>query len=444
MKTWMAVTIRIAAAILGALALGFVFGHPAYWLIGVLLAIVAWHSYHVIRFEQWLRGPRSSRPPDVPGIWGAVHAHVYRFRRRDRQRKKRLTRLLKEFRKSTDAMPDAGVVLSPRHEISWINHAAERLLGLTRADRGRRIESLLRDPRFVRYLRGADRSAAVRIESPVDADRWLSVRVVPYGEDQLLLLAKDITRETRLEKVRRDFVGNASHELRSPLTVISGYIDSLEDDTDLPEHWRAPTKEMAVQAARMRRIIEDLLTLSRLEAADPEAPRERVDIGGVLCLIRKDLLGMGAGPTIEVELESADGLMGSETELYSAAYNVVSNAVKYTPEGGRITVRWRTDDAGGHLEVADTGIGVPEEAIPRLTERFYRVDKGRDRARGGTGLGLAIVKHVLNRHGGRLEVTSELGVGSTFICHFPRDRLVPHSDASSENATPEDARARTA
>ncbi len=436
MKAWMAVSIRIAAAVAVALALGLVFGYPTYWVIGVLLAMVGWHSYHVIRFEQWLRGPRSHRPHDVPGIWGTVHAHVYRLRRRDGQRKKRLTRLLKEFRKSTDAMPDAGVVLSPAHEITWVNQSAEAMLGITKTDRGRRIESLLRDPGFVRYLRDADRSGVVRIDSPVHPQRRLSIQVVPYGEQQLLLLAKDITLQTRLEKVRRDFVGNASHELRSPLTVISGYLDALEDDGELPAHWRGPVAEMSVQASRMRRIIEDLLTLSRLEAADPEAGREPVDVGGMLCLIRKDLLAVKSRPEqVELLIESDAGLLGSESELYSAAYNLVSNAVKYTPEDGRVTIRWTVDESGGHLEVADTGLGIPEEAIPRLTERFYRVDKGRDRASGGTGLGLAIVKHVLNRHGGRLEVASELGEGSTFTCHFPASRLDLRSDPCSQNTT---------
>jgi two-component system phosphate regulon sensor histidine kinase PhoR len=436
MNAWAAVSFRILAALAVALVLGYVFGHPEFWVIGVLVGIVGWHSYHVIRFEQWLRGPRNRRPPDVPGIWGSVHAHVYRLRRSDRERGKRLRRLLKEYRKSTDAMPDAGVVLNETHEIVWVNQAAERLLGFARSDRGRRIESLLRDPGFVRYMRSERRTGAVRIDSPVNSSHRLSIRVVPYGESQLLLLAKDITRETRLEKVRRDFVGNASHELRSPLTVITGYLDSLEDDQELPDHWRGPVAEMSTQASRMRRIIEDLLTLSRLEAADPEAGYEPVDIGGMLCLIRKDLLGVRPRPEhIEVVLDSADGLLGSEAELYSAAYNLVSNAVKYTPEDGRVIVRWSTDARGGRLEVTDTGIGIPEEAIPRLTERFYRVDKGRDRARGGTGLGLAIVKHVLNRHGGRLEISSELGQGSTFTCRFPVARLDRRSGECRENAT---------
>ena len=436
MSTWVAVSTRVAVAIALALFLGFVFGHPAYWVIGVLVALLVWHSYHVTQFEKKLRGSRKGRPPNIPGIWGAVHAHVYRIRNRNRQRKKRLTRLLREFRKSTSAMPDAGVVLNGANQIMWINKAAQSMLGVTKADRGQRVDNLLRDPNFIQYLRDDDLSGPVKIISPVDSERHLSVQVVPYGEEQRLLLAKDITLETRLAKVRRDFVGHASHELRSPLTVIGGYLGALSDDPDLPESWHQPVAEMEIQAARMQRIIEDLLTLSRLEAAEPEAQRDPVDIGGTLCVIRKDVLSVG-NPDLDIELslDTRDRLLGSEAELYSAACNLISNAVKYTPEGGRIDIRWYTDETGGHLTIADTGIGIPEESIPRLTERFYRVDKGRDRARGGTGLGLAIVKHVLNRHGARLEVSSRLGEGSTFSCHFPRGRLALAEDACGVKET---------
>lgn len=432
----MAVSARVAAAVAVALLLGLVFGYSAYWGIAVLLALVCWHSFQVVRFERSLRENRLGRPPGAPGIWGTIHAHIYRMRRRDRDRKKRLKRLLKEFRKSTSAMPDGGVVLNSANQIAWINKAARPMLGISKSDRGQRVDNLLRDPVFVRYLRDRERSGFVRIASPVDSRRQLSIQVIPYGEKQQLLLAKDITRETRLAKVRRDFVGDASHELRSPLTVIGGYLDSLSDDPELPDAWQQPVAEMGAQAARMQRIIEDLLTLSRLEADEAEAEREPVNIGGILNSIRKDLLGVESGSRrIELELEPGAGLLGSESELYSAAYNLISNAVKYTPEEGRIEIRWRTDESGGHLSVADTGIGIPEESIPRLTERFYRVDKGRDRARGGTGLGLAIVKHVLNRHGARLEIRSAPGEGSTFTCKFPGSRVIFDEDACCEKET---------
>jgi two-component system, OmpR family, phosphate regulon sensor histidine kinase PhoR len=263
----------------------------------------------------------------------------------------------------------------------------------------------------------------MRMTSPADERLRLSLQVVPYGETQRLLLAKDITHEVRLETVRRTFVANASHELRSPLTVISGYLDALVEDPELAEHWREPVGEMARQSDRMRQIIDDLLTLSRLEASGAEAERERVDVAGMLATLRKEAVARPERPaTIELRMNSAAGLLGVESEIYSAFANVIGNALKYTPADGSVLIDWHLDQGEPCLSVTDSGIGIPADAIPRLTERFYRVDKGRDRATGGTGLGLAIVKHVLQRHGARLEVQSAPGKGSTFTCRFPADR----------------------
>jgi two-component system phosphate regulon sensor histidine kinase PhoR len=224
--------------------------------------------------------------------------------------------------------------------------------------------------------------------------------------------------------MRRDFVANASHELRSPLTVISGYLDTLADDPDLDPAWQLPVQEMRRQSDRMGGIVQDLLDLSRLEARTGEAERSPVDVGGMLALMRKDVLTRPERPAeMNLVLDSDVLLLGSETELHSIFANLISNAVKYTPAGGRIDVRWWTDEEGGHVEVRDTGIGIPAEHVPRLTERFYRVDPGRSRKLGGSGLGLAIVKHALQRHGGRLEIQSVEGKGSVFRCHFPVTRL---------------------
>jgi two-component system, OmpR family, phosphate regulon sensor histidine kinase PhoR len=361
-----------------------------------------------------------------PGLWGGVFAQLHRLRLQSRARKKRLARVLKEFRKSTQALPDAGVVLDEDNDISWLNNAAGRLLGLRPEDRGQRIENLLRAPEFAEFLRHATPERVLRMASPVDENLKLALQVVPYGETQRLLLAKDITHETRLETVRRTFVANASHELRSPLTVISGYLDALAEDPELAEHWREPVGEMARQSERMRRIIEDLLTLSRLEASAPEAERDHVDIAGMLTVLRKEALARPERPRIvELELESDAGLYGVEAEIYSAFANIIGNALKYTPAEGSVRIRWYLEGGEACMAVSDTGLGIPAEAIPRLTERFYRVDKGRDRATGGTGLGLAIVKHVLQRHGARLEIRSTPGEGSTFTCRFPAERVAP-------------------
>jgi two-component system phosphate regulon sensor histidine kinase PhoR len=299
------------------------------------------------------------------------------------------------------------------------------MLGLHRkADFGMRIENLVRHPDFARYIESGPQSAPVVIRSTQGVEeRFLAFQLIPAA-DQQLLLVRDITRETRLEAMRKDFVANASHELRSPLTVVTGYLDQLTDDPGVDPVWQAPIAEMRRQAERMRLIVEDLLELSRLEASDKEAPYEPVDIGGLLALLRKEALARDVRPReIHLQLDSDRRLLGSETELHSVAANLVSNACKFTPAEGSIQIRWSVDADGGHLSVTDTGIGIPAEHIPRLTERFYRVDKGRSRKSGGSGLGLAIVKHALQRHGARLAIESVEGRGSTFTCHFPAKRV---------------------
>jgi two-component system phosphate regulon sensor histidine kinase PhoR len=234
-----------------------------------------------------------------------------------------------------------------------------------------------------------------------------------------------VTREVRLEQMRKDFVANASHELRSPLTVISGYLDELVDDDDIGPEWREPLVDMRRQARRMREIVEDLLELSRLEATADEAPMAPVDMPALLeRLAREARTASADAPRFELDLEPACWLRGSETELYSIASNLISNAVKYTPADGVITLRWGREGGGARLVVQDTGIGIAAEHLPRLTERFYRVDRARARAKGGSGLGLSIVKHGLQRHGGRLEIASDEGRGSAFTAHFPTRRVL--------------------
>jgi len=256
-------------------------------------------------------------------------------------------------------------------------------------------------------------------------DRWFAFNLITTsGRDLQLLIVRDVTSEARLESMRRDFVANASHELRSPLTVVRGYLDTLADDPVLDEGWREPVREMQRQSERMHGIVSDLLELSRLEAGSSEAEREPIDVAGLLALMRKEVLARPDRPAqFDLNLESDALLLGAEPELHSIFQNLITNAVKYTPSAGTVSVRYWTDGLGGHVAVADTGIGIPAAHIPRLTERFYRVDAGRSRKLGGSGLGLAIVKHALQRHGAQLEITSEEGKGSTFTCHFPPARV---------------------
>jgi two-component system phosphate regulon sensor histidine kinase PhoR len=291
-------------------------------------------------------------------------------------------------------------------------------------DIGLRIDNLIRSPEFVHYLHGDDFALPLIIRPPVQLDLYLALQLVPYGAGQSLLLARDVTRQMRLEAMRKDFVANASHELRTPLTVISGYLDTLADDSSIDAAWAGPIRDMRAQARRMNAIITDLLELSRLESTDGEAPREPIDVPRMLERLHRDALAKIDRPRhVLLELESADGLYGAAHEIESAFTNVLVNALKYTLPDGTVRIRWRTDGDGAYFSVIDTGIGIPAEHIPRLTERFYRVDAGRSRGEGGSGLGLAIVKHALQRHGGWLDVESAEGKGSIFTCQFPTPRI---------------------
>jgi two-component system phosphate regulon sensor histidine kinase PhoR len=264
----------------------------------------------------------------------------------------------------------------------------------------------------------------IEIPSPVKDEGWLNCRVVPYGANQKLLILRDITEQIRLTKMRRDFVANASHELRSPLTVISGYLDSLSEDPDLEQGWGQPVRQMQEQARRMNTVVSELLELSRLESAGRASTDEVVDVGGLLAAARKAYVGQEGVAEIEVQSESTAQLLAAGNEIESLISNLLSNAVRHTPTDGRISLTWRVDPKVGEIIVTDTGEGIPAEQIPRLTERFFRVHRGRAREDGGVGLGLAIVKHILSRHDAELLVTSDLGKGSEFRCRFPAERVV--------------------
>jgi two-component system phosphate regulon sensor histidine kinase PhoR len=341
--------------------------------------------------------------------------------------------LLRELRRLTTAMPDGAVLLNSENEIVWFNERAARWLKLKRRrDVGVRIENLLRHPEFIDYVQRTQRdetdNEAPIVPMPGETNRWASLYLVQTRDaPQHLLIVRDVTDQVRLEAMRKEFVANASHELRSPLTVVSGYLDSLGEDTQLDESWREPVQEMRRQAERMRAIIDDLLELSRLEGTHELAGDEPVDVAGLLSTLRKDVMSRPQHPAVTLKIDSDALLLGSESELSSVFGNLVNNAVKYTPVSGSMDLLWWVDDDGGHVSVSDTGIGIASEHIPRLTERFYRVDTGRSRAMGGSGLGLAIVKHALQRHEAWLEIQSELGKGSTFICHFPSKRVVSRS-----------------
>ncbi len=433
---WTFALARLAGILIAGLILGLLVGPSWLWLLAAACFYLAWQLLNLYRLDRWLRLRSQIAPPNIGGIWGDIVAQVVRLHRRKQFHKQRLVQLYRELRRSTAALPDGVIILSTQSEIVWFNRQAARLLGLKRpVDIGLRVDNLIRSPEFVRYLHSDDFALPLIIRPPVQADLYLALQVVPYGAGQSLLLVRDVTRQMRLEAMRKDFVANASHELRTPLTVIAGYLDTLADDPSIDSAWDGPIKDMRAQARRMNAIIADLLELSRLESTDGEAPRDPVDVPNMLERMQRDALASSdRSRQILLELESEAGLFGSMQELESAFTNLLVNGIKYTLAEGVVRMRWWIDEEGAYFSVIDNGIGIPAEHIPRLTERFYRVDPGRSRDRGGSGLGLAIVKHAVQRHGGWLDVQSVEGKGSTFTCHFPHQRVWQSAERAAASA----------
>ena len=379
--------------------------------------------------DRALDGKKARSIVATSGLWAELLARVQRYKDKAGARKKKYHRLLREVRESTGALSDAGIILNSDNEVQWFNPAATRLLGFEAPrDIGQRIDNLVRHPDFVDYLSGRD-DGVIFLPAPKDPAGRLSVQIIPYSRKQRLAIFRDVTHEYRLERTRRDFVANASHELRSPLTVFGGYLDAMLDDDTIPEQWTVPLTEMQRQVDRMARIIKDLLELSRLESMDGQAAREFVDVPRMLRGIVEEFRQSAQSVSIDFEVDENLALLGDETQLHSVFYNLVNNAIRFTPDGGHIDIHWGSKPDGIQFAVRDTGIGIPEELIPRITERFFRIDPGRSRAAGGTGLGLAIVKHALQRHGATLTITSQLEQGSTFSCRFPEDRVITRGGA---------------
>ncbi|MEW5756341.1 MAG: phosphate regulon sensor histidine kinase PhoR [Pseudomonadota bacterium] len=418
---------RFAGLIVAALLLGWMFNAIGAFLAAAFLGYGIWHLRQLVQLERWLR--EGARQPQEIGenVWGAIAYHIHRLQEKNLQSKKRLTAYLNRFHELNAAHPDGVVLLKEGVVIEWFNESAARLLGLRMsADRGYPIVNLVRDPCFVEYLAAGDYSESVEITSPRNEDVHVSIRLIPYGTKQYLLVVQDITRLHRLEQIRRDFVANVSHELRTPLTVLRGYLEAMQDSGSLTPEQQKMFDQMLAQSGRMQSIVEDLLLLSRLENG-PEPVKTRVDVPVLLERIKHDAEILSGEKHHRISLEAEPGLFleGNEGELMSAFSNLVNNAVRYTPEGGSIAMCWYRGDDGIYFDVKDSGIGIRPEHIGRLTERFYRVDVGRSRQSGGTGLGLAIVKHVLERHHATLIIESEPGKGSLFRCRFAANANPP-------------------
>jgi two-component system phosphate regulon sensor histidine kinase PhoR len=439
---WLQSALRLAVAAGVCLLLWPVAGAiQALGLFALLLFLMLLHHLrHLARLSRWLADPRPEALPDSSGLWEDVFAAFYHLLRRQRRSESRLTATLQDFRQAGMAMPDGLVIVDGSNQVEWCNPKAELHFGLDAArDVGQLVTHLVRQPQFAAALDAEGYAEPLTLRSAREGDLILSVLIVPYEANRKLIISRDVTDRERVETMRRDFVANVSHELRTPLTVIGGFLETIADmETPNPDLIRRSVPMMSEQAKRMQSLVEDLLTLSRLETAGNPAREEPVNVPDIARALYHDALALSAGRhKVTLLLESAAWVSGAEDELRSAFGNLVSNAIRYTPAGGEVRLSWKADGADGNqgavFAVRDTGIGIASQHVPRLTERFYRVDRGRSRETGGTGLGLAIVKHVVNRHAARLEVTSEPGKGSCFSVIFPGNRVVVSHGVAPES-----------
>ena len=431
---WVPAALRMSPLVVGSLIHWFFFGPVVglgVGLVGACLMVYV-QLHYLFRLAGWLDNPESEKLPDGWGAWTDIFSRLYRLRRDDEKNRTELSEWLARFRQAMSLLPDGVVIMDDVLFLEWCNPAAERHLGLKNSrDKGMRVTNLIRNPDFMDYI------ILGRYEQPLTLslrERKLFVQIIPFENRRQILVTHDVTESERIEMMRRDFIANASHELRTPLTVINGFLEIASSQANLePQTRAAHIKLMSEQGHRMQNLVEDMLTLTRLESIDYPLRPERVAIGPLLDQIVEEAKALSSGrQKIAMHADCPD-IRGSTDELRSAFGNLVSNAVRYTPEGGSITIYWRMGPSGPQFAVQDTGIGIQAEHISRLTERFYRVDKSRSRETQGTGLGLAIVKHVLLRHDAVLSIESKPEQGSTFTVTFPMTAVVSATaDANNE------------
>ena len=420
---WLGLGLVLLCLIIGA-AKGMV---PALIVLaaGLFIYLVG-HLYWLHKLQTWLKTPHPEQTPNGAGVWEGIFSALFQHQRQNIQSEADLVSALEGFKRATNALPDGIVVLNRRNEIEWCNPPAETQLGLDLSkDINQAIHNFVRYGEFINYLQDAYYGEPIQLKSIRNPDMTLQIQLIPFGSEQKLLLSRDITAQEKTDTMRRDFIANVSHELRTPLTVVGGFLETISDTKGMVAESAKTYFDMMIdQTSRMRRIIEDLLTLSRIESST-DAPEDAViNMAMLLNMIQNDANGLSnAKHRIHLNADSNLNITGSQEELLSAFSNLVSNAIRYTPEGGDIHIDWGLQHNEAIFSVRDTGIGIAQHHIDRLTERFYRVDRGRSRDTGGTGLGLAIVKHILNRHNAKLEISSELGIGSTFSIIFPASRI---------------------
>ncbi len=398
---------------------GVLFGLQWWLLFTGLCLYLAWLFYQMYRLNKWLiRG--TDEPPESSGLWGEIFDNIYKLQCQQRAETENLQAVIKRIQEITSALKDGIIILDWRGHLDFWNPAAQRMIGFRTKDQGLSIINFIRDPKFVEYFEGDNYAEPLDLQSPRQTSKQLQIQITRFGQQERLIVIRDITQVHNLEQMRQDFVANVSHELRTPLTVINGYIETISDNNKTPT-WDKPLQQILQQGKRMSLLINDLLVLSKLETTEAGRNQKELDLAPLLISIKNEAeaLGNDKQQTIRLQCDEPISILANEKEIHSAFSNLAINAVKYTPEHGVIDLHLWKNENHIYFSVTDNGPGIDSKHLPRLTERFYRVDASRNSATGGTGLGLAIVKHVLLRHDGELKITSELGKGSTFTCVLP-------------------------
>ncbi|WP_086929542.1 phosphate regulon sensor histidine kinase PhoR [Agarilytica rhodophyticola] len=418
----------LAFVTITSFVIGFSFDAEFVWLSIALFLFIIWLLYRTAQLESWAAQARRSGPPgdDFGGIWGEIADDIRLLSRRYEKDKVRLQAVVTRVQEMTSALADAVILVDSRANIEWWNRSSQDLFNFQDIDRGHKLVNIIRNPRFINYFETQSYSSPLELESLRNEGQHLEFHVHPFGQGERLIVIRDVTRVNLLEQMRKDFVSNVSHELRTPLTVIKGYIETLIDAPDLSKTLRNAFNQMLQQSDRMTALVNDLITLSRLETDQTELKPKPVALSPLLETIVSDAQALGGKIHHQITLSGDAGvsILGNNQELHSAFSNLTFNAVKYSPEGGGIDISVTQTEEACIVSVTDSGLGIDPKHIPRLTERFYRVDDSRSTALGGTGLGLAIVKHVLARHDAELKITSHLGKGSSFSCYFPIERIL--------------------
>ncbi len=425
--TWKKLAWELAFFYTPWVIVGWIFGYMPWLLLAATVLQLVWHLHNQVRLSSWLWNEKRLTPPSGSGNWESLFNGLYRLQQRQRRKRKELTNLIRRFRNGAESLPDAVVVFRAEGNIVWCNRLAQHLLGFHwPEDSGQPISNLIRTPDFIKYLNKKDFSEPLEMRSPLNVERMLELRIVPYTEGEHLMVVRDVSQLKQLEGMRRNFFANVSHELRTPMTVLQGYLEMTEDpDMIVGPMWTKAHGVMTEQLNRMNSLVNQLLTLSKIEAAPMHELEDVVNVPAMLEVLEKEAISLSGDDQhkLKFDVDTSLRVLGDDDQLRSAISNLVYNAVKYTPPGANIHVRWYQTAQGACLEVEDSGDGIEPQHLHRLTERFYRVDKARSRDTGGSGLGLAIVKHALSHHDSHLEIQSEVGVGSKFSFVLP-SRLV--------------------